>query len=54
MLKYWDNGRVANSNGPKLDGLINLLSNDKNIADLQGKLYGEISKIEGLADEKII
>lgn len=39
---------------PKLDGLINVLSNDKNISDLQGKLYGEISKIEGLADEKII
>ncbi|GAY58634.1 hypothetical protein CUMW_188470 [Citrus unshiu] len=39
---------------PKLDGLINVLSNDKNISDLQGKLYGEISKIEGSADEKII
>lgn len=38
---------------PKIDGLISIFSSDKDIADLQGKLYGEMSRIEGLADEEI-
>lgn len=38
---------------PKIDGLITALSSDEEIADLQGKLYVEMSKIGGLADEEI-
>ena len=36
---------------PKLDGLISVLSTaDKELYDLQAKLYGEICKIEGLGE----
>ena len=37
----------------KMNGLVTALSSDKEIADLQGNLYREMSKIEGLADEEI-
>ncbi|XP_062088961.1 uncharacterized protein LOC133795528 [Humulus lupulus] len=33
---------------PKLQGLINALSNDKEVADMQANLYTEISKIDSL------
>lgn len=39
---------------PRLDDLINVISaSDKDIIDLQVKLYEEIIKIKGLGDEKI-
>ncbi|KAH9778941.1 Myb DNA-bind 3 domain-containing protein [Citrus sinensis] len=40
---------------PKLDGLISVLSTaDKELSDLQAKLYGEICKIEGLGEQEIL
>ncbi|ESR33672.1 hypothetical protein CICLE_v10006825mg [Citrus x clementina] len=40
---------------PKLDGLISVLSTaDKELFDLQAKLYGEICKIEGLGEQEIL
>ena len=36
---------------PKLDGLISVLSTtDKELSDLQARLYGEICKIKGLGE----
>ncbi|KAK9209312.1 hypothetical protein WN944_001678 [Citrus x changshan-huyou] len=40
---------------PKLDGLISVLSTtDKELSDLQAKLYGEICKIEVLGEQEIL
>lgn len=51
---YWDKAETMATMVPKIDELVNVLSmSDKNVADLQAKLYDEMMTIEGLTEEEM-
>ena len=52
-LKIVDLGLKVDSLGLKIDGVVNALSQSREVADLQAKLVNELNKIESLNDRHV-